>query len=240
MTDSYLQNRNISNNIILNNPNYNPKYQNQIIKKDMNESYTSSDEDKNETIDNKFNDSSSSLDVIEFPKSREDISNIQQFNKKYNNNLHLKTRNNSEINLNKSNENFFEKDKKNNIIQCHLNRAISGNILPLHKNTNIVLGNININFERIGYKPSTSQERNTLKQAEGRFSSASESKYQFFNRKTFSNGMPGVQNNIYNKNAPSSQKNNILNKTEVGNIDKEPTDNFKKINKKNKDSIKLT
>ena len=239
MTDSYLQNRNISNNIILNNPNYNPKYQNQIIKKDMNESYTSSDEDKNETIDNKFNDSSSSLDVIEFPKSREDISNIQQFNKKYNNNLHLKTRNNSEINLNKSNENFFEKDKKNNIIQCHLNRAISGNILPLHKNTNIVLGNININFERIGYKPSTSQERNTLKQAEGRFSSASESKYQFFNRKTVSNGMPGVQNNIYNKNAPSSQKNNILNKTEVGNIDKEPTDNFKKINKKNKDSNKF-
>ena len=154
MIDSYLQNQNISNNIILNNPNYNPKYKNQINKKDMNESYSSSDEDKNETIDNKFNDSSSSLEIVEVPKPKEDMSNLQLFNKEYNNMFQIKNHNNSEINLNKNKLHFSEKDKNDKTTQRHLSRAISGNIFPLHKYTNIAFGNVKINFERIGHKPS--------------------------------------------------------------------------------------
>ena len=240
MTDSYLQNQNISNNILLNNQNYNPKYKNQNIKKNMNESYSSSDEDKNETIDNKFNDSSSSLDIIEVPKPKEDKPNFQQFNKEYNNILQIKNRINSEINLNKNRLNFFEKDKKDYTIQRHLNRAISGNILPLHKNTNIIFRNIKINFDRIGYKSSFNKERNTLKQIESRFNSSSENKYQIFNRKTVTHRMPEIQNNIYNKINPSFQNNNILiNSENSTENDKEPKDNVKKINKNNKDNNKF-
>lgn len=239
MTDSYLQNQNISNNILLNNPNYNQKFQNQINKKDMNENYSSSDEDKNETIDIKFNDSSSSLEIVEVPQQKEDITSFQQLNKEYNDILQKKNRNNSEINLNKNRLNFSEKDKKDNTTQRHLNRAISGNILPLHKNTNIVLGNIKINFERAGYKPSISEERNTLKQTESRFSSSSENKYKFINRKTVSNKISEIKNNIYNKINPSFQSNNIfINNKNISKIDKEPKDNIKKINKNNKDNNK--
>ena len=237
MTDSYLQNQNLSNNIILNNPNYNPKFKNPIKKKDLNESYTSSDEDKNETIDNKFNDSSSSLDIIEVPNSKEDMSNLQKYNKEYNNAFQIKNRNNSEIDIKKINPNLFENNKNDNTTQRHLNRAISGNILPLHKNTNISLGNIKINFERIGYKPSINKGRNTSKQEESRFSSASENKYQYLNRKTVYNRMSEIKNNIYNKINPSFQSNNIPNNNVNETIiDKEPKDNIKKINKNNKDN----
>ena len=58
MTDSYLENQNISNNIISNKQNNKLHDKKPSLNKDELEIYSSCDEDKNETIDNQINDES--------------------------------------------------------------------------------------------------------------------------------------------------------------------------------------
>ena len=211
MTDTYLQNQNISNNIIFNKPKDNIHGKKSLKNKDNNESYSSSNEERNETIDNKINDSSTLLDIEEVPPPDQDIDHLQQFNKENKNIYYLNYQNKTNsLSRNKNNVKIMAKKMNSLTSQHHLNRAISGNIIPLPKNTNFILGNNNNNNIGInGYKRGINGERNTVKQTESRFSSSSENKDNFFYRKTILNPPSEIQNNINNFSPISSQRKNF-------------------------------
>ena len=209
MTDTYLQNQNISNNIILNRPKDNYKGKKLIKNKDNNESHSSSNEDKNETIDNKINDSSTSLDIEEVPLPEQDIDHLQKFNNQNKNIYNLNYENRSNSSRNKNNVKIVSKKINSLTAQHHLNRVISENRIPLPQKTNYILGNNNQIFDQMGYKRAISGERTTVKQTQSRFSSSSENKDNIFHRKTMSNSHPEIQNNFNNNNSPSSQNRNL-------------------------------
>ena len=62
MMDTYLNDQNISNNIMIKKKDESNKYKRIIISSEKRISYSSSVDDKNETIDNQINDSTSSFD----------------------------------------------------------------------------------------------------------------------------------------------------------------------------------
>lgn len=179
MKDSYLNNQNISNNIIINKPNFKFHVKQPSMNRDSLESYTSCDGDKFETIDNRINDSLSSNDFEELHKQEEDIDHLAKFNKE----------NNFASNYNKQNKNKIsrnENQKSNDSSQLNcltsqnsFNKPISGNILPLPRKTNIIATNDKNISEKLGYKRSISGDRVTAKQTQSRFSSSSENKYNF-------------------------------------------------------------
>ena len=74
MIGTYLNNQNVSNNIIIQKPDESNKQKRIMISSEKSISYSSSVDDKNETIDNQINDSTSSFDysdtlrVSELPK----------------------------------------------------------------------------------------------------------------------------------------------------------------------------
>ena len=74
MIGTYLNNQNVSNNIIIQKPDESNKQKKIMISSEKSISYSSSVDDKNETIDNQINDSTSSFDysdtlrVSELPK----------------------------------------------------------------------------------------------------------------------------------------------------------------------------
>ena len=230
MNDTYIQNQNISNNIIFKNPNNNSKVKITIKKKENIDIYTSSDEDKNETIDNKVNDSSTSLDIEEVPKLEEEIDHLDKFNKAQKYFQKANNQNAANISRNKSKATIISNDLKCLTNQHHLSRAISGNILPLHRNTNITLGNDknNFGFGKMTFKKSTSGDRNTSKEIKSRFSSASENKYQFLPRKTVSNEVSHLNNNIFYKN-----NNSPISTAKVTKLNQKIEDDRHNYNKKN-------
>ena len=111
MKDTYLNNQNITNNIIIPKLFSNGKKQ-VIYSSEKSISYSSSVDDKNETIDNQINDSTSSFDYSETLR----VSKIPKKEK-------------SAI--------CFERSRN---FLAHLNRAVSGNfdVLNLSRKTNII------------------------------------------------------------------------------------------------------
>ena len=125
MTDTYLQNQNISNNIIFNKPKDNIHGKKSLKNKDNNESYSSSNEERNETIDNKINDSSTLLDIEEVPPPDQDIDHLQQFNKENKNIYYINYQNKTNsLSRNKNNVKIMAKKMNSLTSQHHLNRAI--------------------------------------------------------------------------------------------------------------------
>ena len=179
MKDSYLNNQNISNNIIINKPNFKFHVKQSSMNRDSLESYTSCDGDKYETIDNRINDSLSSNDFEEMQKQEEDIDHLAKFHKDNNiaSNYNKQNKNRNSRNLNKKSNDLSQLNYITS--QETYNKPISGNILPLPRKTNIVVSNdMNIS-EKLGYKRSISGDRVTAKQTQSRFSSSSENKYNF-------------------------------------------------------------
>jgi hypothetical protein len=179
MKDSYLSNQNISNNIIINKPNFKFHVKQSSMNRDSLESYTSCDGDKYETIDNRINDSLSSNDFEEMPKQEEDIDHLAKFHK--DNNIPL---NYNKQNKNRNSRNSNKKCNNSKQLNCltsqnSFNKPISGNILVLPRKTNIILSNDMKISEKFGYKRSVSGDRVTAKQTQSRFSSSSENKYNF-------------------------------------------------------------
>ena len=115
MIDTYLNDQNISNNIIIKKPNESNKQKRIFISSEKSMSYSSSVDDKNETIDNQINDSTSSFD--------------------YSDTLRV-----SEIPKKETTENFFEKSK--NFLDF-LSKAVSENFdffnLPRKTNINNII-----------------------------------------------------------------------------------------------------
>ena len=179
MKDSYLNNQNISNNIIINKPNFKFHAKQLSMNRDSLESYTSCDGDKYETIDNRINDSLSSNDFEDIQKQEEDIDHLAKFHK--DNNL---VSNYNKQNKNRNSRNTNQKSNDSNQINCltsqnSYNKPISGNILHLPRKTNIIGSNDMKISEKFGYKRSISGDRVTAKQTQSRFSSSSENKYNF-------------------------------------------------------------
>ena len=195
MTDTYLQNQNISNNIIINKSNDMPKFKKSFKKRYPPQSLNSSDEEKYETIDNQVNDSSTSLDIEEVPKLEEEIDHIQNFNKEQNQILQYNDKTYDEISRNNKSKQSSNDINSLTTKNPHLIRAVSGKLLPLQTKTNMIFGNDKKLFDNsMECKRTTSTSRITAKQTESRFNSASENKYHFFQRKTVSNGLSGQQN----------------------------------------------
>ena len=235
MTDTYLHNQNISNNIIISKPNYNYKIKKPINERYSNKSLSSSDEEKNETIDNQINDSSTSLDIEEVPKPDEEIEHIQNFNKEKKNILQLNHKNNCYTSRNNCKSKNFSNDINSLTNKPHhLGRAVSGNIVPLQMKTNIFLGNDKNFFEKIiDSQRATSVSKITAKQTNNSFNSSSENKYQIFQRKTESNGFPGMKDNTNNEEPADSDKKVQKNYAKVTRISNESELEEKNINKNN-------
>ena len=179
MKDSYLNNQNISNNIIINKPNFKFHAKQPSMNRDSLESYTSCDGDKYETIDNRINDSLSSNDFEEMQKQEEDIDHLAKFHKD-NNIISDCNKQNKNRNSRNSNKKSNDSSKLNSLTsQNSFNKHISGNILPLPRKTNIIFSNDMKKSENFGYKRSISGDRVTAKQTQSRFSSSSENKYTF-------------------------------------------------------------
>ena len=137
MNDTYLNNQNISNNIILNNPKYSFKGKKSLLNRGSIESYTSYDGDNNETIDNRINDSFSSLALEEVTQREEDIDHLRRFHqerKKIPIPFNQNRRNKNNVNNSFNGVNPLTVDK-------HLTRATSGKIIPLPRNTNVTFEN---------------------------------------------------------------------------------------------------
>ncbi len=193
MTDIYLNKENISNNIIINKLNYNRKEKKSIINRGSVESYTSYDGDNNETIDNRINDSFSSLNQEDPTQKEEDIDHLRRFHQE---------KKKIPLPYNQS----FKFKKLNNISKGHnkltvdktLNRAISGKIIPLPRKTNLILWKDKQPLDNFGYKRSISGDRINLYQPQSRFSSATENNNNIIHKRTVSNGQIELPNVIIN------------------------------------------
>ena len=157
MMDTYLNDQNISNNIIIKKKDETNKYKRIIISSEKSMSYSSSVDDKNETIDNQINDSTSSFD--------------------YSDTLRV-----SEIPKKETAENFFEKSK--NFLGL-LSKAVAENFdffnLPRKTNINDIIVDKNKKFQNISYKRSTSGDNLRERIKKKRFVSSSENKNKIIN-----------------------------------------------------------
>ena len=229
MTDTYLHNQNISNNIILKSPIISIKEKKQYKNKDNIES-DSSDGEKNETIDNnKINDSSTSLDIEEIPKLDEDIDHLKKFNKYSKNNFPSKIPAVENRSRNNIKTKIFSKNLKFLTNEPHLTRATSGNIIPLPRATNIIFRNEIKNIDKFRMRRNNSGQNIFEKKDESPFNSSSENKYHFFNRKTVSNSSIETKNNLTQN--PNINVPFITAKVTKINPDEEPKDGKK--NKRN-------
>ena len=139
MKDSYLENQNISNNIISNKQNNKLHEKTPSLNKDEIENYSSCDEDKNETIDNRINDESLFSNGNEEITKKEEANNVENYNKKSKIFSNLNKQKKSLINRSK-NLNLVESNETNNLnTQKAFNKSISPKILSLQRETNIVL-----------------------------------------------------------------------------------------------------
>ena len=214
MMDTYLNDQNISNNIIIKKKDESNKYKRIIISSEKSMSYSSSVDDKNETIDNQINDSTSSFD--------------------YSDTLRV-----SEIPKKETAENFFEKSK--NFLGL-LSKAVAENFdffnLPRKTNINDIIVDKNKKFQNISYKRSTSGGNLRERIKKKRFVSSSENKNKIINH--FKASKINNKDNSQNKRITNVIKlnNNKGNKIKGKNI-KENKDKkiIGKVVKRNKNNI---
>ena len=214
MVDTYLNDQNISNNIIIKKKDETNKYKRIIISSEKSMSYSSSVDDKNETIDNQINDSTSSFD--------------------YSDTLRV-----SEIPKKETAENFFEKSK--NFLGL-LSKAVAENFdffnLPRKTNINDIIVDKNKKFQNISYKRSTSGGNLRERIKKKRFVSSSENKNKIINH--FKASKINNKDNSQNKRITNVIKlnNNKGNKIKSKNI-KENKDKkiIGKVVKRNKNNI---
>ena len=121
MIGTYLNNQNVSNNIIIQKPDESNKQKRIMISSEKSISYSSSVDDKNETIDNQINDSTSSFDYS-------DTLRVSDFHKR------------------EKTENFFTKGK--NILRI-LSKAISENFENFKKQRKTHMTNIDLEMKKI-------------------------------------------------------------------------------------------
>jgi len=175
MIDTYLNDQNISNNIIIKKPNESNKQKRIFISSEKSMSYSSSVDDKNETIDNQINDSTSSFD--------------------YSDTLRV-----SEIPKKETTENFFEKSK--NFLDF-LSKAVSENFdffnLPRKTNINNIIIDKNRKKSNVSFKRATSGDKIQEKTKKNRLASSSVTKNNIINRIKSSKFLKKNEDNSQNK-----------------------------------------
>ena len=175
MIDTYLNDQNISNNIIIKKPNESNKQKRIFISSEKSMSYSSSVDDKNETIDNQINDSTSSFD--------------------YSDTLRV-----SEIPKKETTENFFEKSK--NFLDF-LSKAVSENYdffnLPRKTNINNIIIDKNRKKSNVSFKRATSGDKIQEKTKKNRLASSSVTKNNIINRIKSSKFLKKNEDNSQNK-----------------------------------------
>ena len=158
MIDIYLNDQNVSNNIIIPNKGQNDNKKKIILCSEKSMSYSSSVDDKNETIDNQINDSTSSFDYA-------DTLRVSDFKKK------------------ETPDNLFEKGK--NILGI-LSKAISENFDIFNKPRKTHIANIITNKNKknsnMKNKRTTSENKLEEKIKNKRLISSSENKNYILNR----------------------------------------------------------
>ena len=195
MTDSFLENQNISNNIISNKQKNKLHDKKPSLNKDELENYSSCDEDKNETIDNRINDESLFTNVNEEITKKENPNNVETSNKKSKifSNFNKQKKNVSSRN---NNQNLVDSNETNILnTQKTLNKPISPKILSLQRETNIVLSD----DVKTCDKRAISGDKVNSKQMQSRLGSSSESKYNYAHRLANSNDKVLKRNFLDNK-----------------------------------------
>ena len=210
MIDTYLNDQNVSNNIMINNKGQNSIKKEIILSTEKSISYSSSVDDKNETIDNQINDSTSSFDYS-------DTLRVSDFHKR------------------EKSQNFFANGK--NILNI-VSKAISENFENINKQrkthiTNIVVEknkkNINMKHKRTTSENYKLEERIKNK----RLVSANENRNFILNRINASKSLNNKENiginslqklsNVINKEKENTKEikenkcNNIKEKTNIKN-----------------------
>ena len=287
MTDTYLTNQNISNNIIINKQKQKKplehKEKKPIFIRASFESYTSYDGENNETIDNRINDSFSSLTFDDISQNEEeDIDHLQKFrqekkkiplpssNKLKSGSKAIIKNNNKNKNFNKvtvstltveNNKNFGEQEKNKEKNEKQLNRAISGNIIPLPKkqkiiNTNNVQNKNSTNAvdDFCGYKRAVSGDRinyhhqNRGKSSKYNFKTENVNNNNNIHRKTATNiplqlnELNKLNPNIIINNRKITSKQNKNMSIQTAKVTKLPSEiiNKKDFSPKNNDIFKVT
>ena len=179
MTDSYLNDQNISNNIQINAQKKKLRPMNSNHKRDSIESYSSSAGDINETIDNRINDSCFSIDIKDLTNPNEDIEHFQKF-KKINNNIPFKRKKPIIEKYKKDKTKIPSKEEKSLTLKHHLAKSESGNLFQFPRKAIIQFGNVKNNVEKIVFKSSISGEKANVKQTQ------SQNKTVFFQTDPFS------------------------------------------------------
>ena len=159
MKDTYLNDQNVSNNIIIKQQEQNSNKKKIILCSEKSMSYSSSVDDKNETIDNQINDSTSSFDYS-------DTLRVSDFHKR------------------DKSENFFAKGKN---ILGFLSKAISENFDLFNKKRKTYISNISVDKNKknsnFGHKRITSESNKLEEKIKNkRLVSASENKNYILNR----------------------------------------------------------
>ena len=208
MASSYLNNQNISNNIISRKKNYKYKEKHNFFNKDINDSYSSCDNDINETIDNRINDSFSFSGIEEIPQQNKVIDHLKKFKKEKKNNLNNNKGNNNKIIRFKKQPTNKPKNINLTVKNNNFNRKNSGKIVSLPRKTNQVLSGIKKIPDSLGYNRSISGDKVASRYTQSRFSSYSENNQFNFNNKI---EIPGfaMHNSLLNRSI--NNKNNTVN-----------------------------
>ena len=195
MTDSYLVNQNISNNIISNKQNNKLHDRKPFPKKDELENYSSCDEDINETIDNRINDESLFSNFNEEIAKKEDANNVENSIKKNKIIFNFNKQKKNLSNINK-NQNLVDSNETNNLnTQKSSNKPISPKILSLQRESNIILSD----DVKTDDKRAISGDKEKSKQKQSRHGSSSDNKYNFTHRLAYSNDKVLKRNFLDNK-----------------------------------------
>ena len=174
MIGTYLNNQNVSNNIIIQKVDDSNKQKRIMISSEKSISYSSSVDDKNETIDNQINDSTSSFD--------------------YSDTLRV-----SELPKKETQETFFEKSKN---FLGFLGKAVSEfDIFNLSRKTNINSGILDKNKKNsnLSFKRSISGGKFQERIKKSRFTSSSVNKSNIINRIKASKIPKNNDNELQNK-----------------------------------------
>ena len=174
MIGTYLNNQNVSNNIIIQKVDDSNKQKRIMISSEKSISYSSSVDDKNETIDNQINDSTSSFD--------------------YSDTLRV-----SELPKKETQETFFEKSKN---FLGFLGKAVSEfDIFNISRKTNINSGILDKNKKNsnLSFKRSISGGKFQERIKKSRFTSSSVNKSNIINRIKASKISKNNDNELQNK-----------------------------------------
>jgi hypothetical protein len=224
MRDNFLNNQNISNNIIVKKPSNNHSKTNKFISNNNIDNYSSSDEDKNETIDNKNNDSSFSLGIEEVPppSPEDNYEHLQKNNYKKPNTSFYNNQNNDNIIRNKSDTNIFTKIINFLTEDKPLNRVFPKKILPLSNIKNL---DLEINKNCLSANRATSGDIIVQKIMENKSNTSRDNEYNSEGRLK----IPYIIGN--NKGPLNNRNNNQFQTTKIIKIQTENKDEENPINK---------